>query len=137
MFLLSLLISSTTLHSQDLKLTVKVHSLENTRGNLLIGLYSNGLNFPDKKYAQNGKIIPISKAYEVYTFSKLKQGKYALAVIHDENKDGELSTNFLGIPKEGFGFSNNVIGAFGPPSFTKASIYLEKDTAILIKIRYF
>jgi uncharacterized protein (DUF2141 family) len=134
---LSLLISSVSSHSQELKLTVKITGLENTKGNLLFGLYDNGSDFPKKNQAQQGKILPVSKINETYTFSIPKPGKYALAIIHDENRDGELSTNFLGIPKEGFGFSNNAIGTFGPPSFSKASVNVQKDTTIYIKLRYF
>ncbi len=132
-----LLISLTSLFSQELKLTVKVNNLENAKGNLLFGLYNNGSSFPDKKYAMKGKILPISKTNEVFTFVNLKPGKYALAIIHDENMDGELSKNFLGIPSEGFGFSNNAMGTFGPPSFSKAAVNFQKDTTISIKIRYF
>jgi small-conductance mechanosensitive channel len=47
-------------------------------------------------------------------------GTYALAVIHDENMNGKLDTNWLGIPIEGYGFSNGAKGLFGAPSFSAA-----------------
>ncbi|MBK7290922.1 MAG: DUF2141 domain-containing protein [Chitinophagaceae bacterium] len=41
----------------------------------------------------------------------------SIAILHDENDDGKMNSNFLGLPKEGYGFSNNVMGNFGPPLF--------------------
>lgn len=122
--------------AQAYKLTIKIEGIKNTKGNLLIGLYDNGSNFPDKKYALAGKILPIKGKSAVYTFENLKPGKYAVAIIHDEDNDGAITTNFIGIPKESFGFSNNVIGTFGPPSFEKASLQLKEDLIITIKLKY-
>jgi uncharacterized protein (DUF2141 family) len=47
-------------------------------------------------------------------------GEYAISIIHDKNRNGRLDTNFIGIPKEPFGFSNNPKIKFGPPSFSDA-----------------
>ena len=72
-------------------------------------------------------------------FENIKPGKYAVSVIHDANKNKELDKNKLGIPKEGFGFSNNVIGLMGPPTFESAQIDLspaQKDLDIDIKMKY-
>jgi uncharacterized protein (DUF2141 family) len=72
-------------------------------------------------------------------FENLKPGKYAVSVLHDANKNKDLDKNKLGIPKEGFGFSNNVTGAMGPPSFKRALIDLTpdiKDLDIGIKMKY-
>lgn len=122
--------------AQALNLTIKIEGIKNSKGNLLIGLYDNGSNFPDKMYALAGKILPIKGKSSVYTFENLKPGKYAVAIIHDEDNDGAITTNFIGIPKESFGFSNNVIGTFGPPSFEKASLQLKEDLIITIKLKY-
>ncbi len=122
--------------SQGSNLSVKVTNLKNTKGNLLFGIYNNGFKFPDKKYAYHGNIQKVNSTSQIYTFKNLKPGNYAVAVIHDENKDQELSKNFIGIPKEGFGFSNNEIGMFGPPSFEKAAVSVKKDTTVIIKLRF-
>jgi uncharacterized protein (DUF2141 family) len=122
--------------SQGSNLSVKVTNLKNTKGNLLFGIYNNGFKFPDKKYAYRGSIQKVNSTSQIYTFKNLKPGNYAVAVIHDENKDQELSKNFIGIPKEGFGFSNNEIGMFGPPSFEKAAVSVKKDTTVIIKLRF-
>ncbi len=48
-------------------------------------------------------------------------GTYAIKAFHDVNESGAMDTGLFGLPKEPYGFSNNVMGAFGPPDFSKAS----------------
>jgi len=53
------------------------------------------------------------------SFNNLTPGKYAVRYYHDENMNGNMETNLVGKPTEGYGFSNNIIGKFGPPPFEK------------------
>jgi uncharacterized protein (DUF2141 family) len=55
-----------------------------------------------------------------FEFSDIKPGKYAIAVIHDENCNGKLDTNMFGIPKEGYGFSSGAEVTMSAPSFSDA-----------------
>jgi uncharacterized protein (DUF2141 family) len=55
-----------------------------------------------------------------FEFSDIKPGKYAIAVIHDKNYNGKLDTNWLGIPKEGYGFSSSAEVTLSAPSFSDA-----------------
>lgn len=55
------------------------------------------------------------------TFPSVSKGTYAIKVFHDVNADGRMDTNFFGIPKEPYGFSNDAMGLFGPPSFEQAA----------------
>ena len=64
---------------------------------------------------------PISHAHAVCEFPGLNTGTYAISVFHDENSNGKLDTNFMGIPREGVGASNNAKGHFGPPKFDAAA----------------
>jgi uncharacterized protein (DUF2141 family) len=65
----------------------------------------------------------------------VKPGSYAIAVFHDTNGDGKLDRNFIGLPSEPYGFSNNV-GRRGPPNFEAARITVkEPSTTIVIPIR--
>ena len=80
-----------------------------------------------------GAIEPAGPEDFTATF-ELPGGTYAVGVFHDMDGDEALSKNFLGIPKEPFGFSNNVRGRFGPPSFKDASISITADTAIIIAL---
>jgi len=70
-------------------------------------------------------------------FEDIPPGTYALAVIHDENMNGKLDTQWLGIPTEGYGFSNDVRARFGAPSFTAASVPYDGETLDLtISLHY-
>lgn len=94
------------------ELKVQVADYKTTQGSLYAQLFN-----------EQGDVIanviqPMEdKEVQTYTFKNLKAGKYALRVFHDKNDNGKLDTTFIGIPKERFGFSNNVMGKFGPPSF--------------------
>jgi uncharacterized protein (DUF2141 family) len=61
----------------------------------------------------------------------LPKGKYAISIFHDTNEDGELSTNFIGIPKEPYGFSNNPKAKFGPPSFEQSLFEFVEDGQVI------
>ncbi|MBL0741083.1 DUF2141 domain-containing protein [Chryseolinea lacunae] len=135
--LITALVLFTTLAMAQNTLQVKIDHIKSSKGNIIVGLYDKGDNFP--REAMDGKIVKASKNGVVVVFENVKPGKYAVSTIHDENKNKDLDQNKLGIPKEGFGFSNNAMGAIGPPSFDKASIELtadQKETNISIDMRY-
>ena len=116
-------------------LEVKIDNIKNDNGDILIGLYDDGHNFPRK--TTDGKIVKASKDGVTVSFQDLKAGPYAISVLHDENSNKDMDQSKIGIPKEGFGFSNNAKSSFGPPSFDKAKIFLHsKDTLISIDLRY-
>jgi uncharacterized protein (DUF2141 family) len=68
----------------------------------------------------------------------LPAGNYAIASYHDENGNGKLDTNALGMPEEGYGFSNDARGTFGPPKFSEAVFEFDgkTDKAIAFSIQY-
>jgi uncharacterized protein (DUF2141 family) len=79
---------------------------------------------------------PISNGKVVLTYTGLKDGVYAIAAIHDENGNGKLDTNFLGIPTEGIGISNNP-QLMGAPKFDEAKFSITGNAAIAISMKYF
>jgi uncharacterized protein (DUF2141 family) len=70
----------------------------------------------------------------VWTVENLPFGDYAIKFYHDENGDNACNTNFLGIPSEGYGFSNNAKAFFGLPSFDKAKFTFD-STGMVVMIR--
>lgn len=119
------------------KLQVTVTHIKGAKGNIIVGIFDSDENFLKKPV--DGKMIKASGDSVTVVFENLKPGKYAISVLHDANKNEDLDKNKLGIPKEGFGFSNNVIGAMGPPSFERAQFDLapdQKDLDIDIKMKY-
>ena len=71
------------------------------------------------------------------TAKDLPAGQYAVALFHDADGNGKLSTNILGMPKEGYAFSNNASSFLGVPGFKDASFYLRCDTTIKIDMKHF
>jgi len=80
-----------------------------------------------------GKILQIENNQVIVIIDSLEYGEYAVKVFHDENKNGELDTDFLGIPDEDYSFSNNVSSWFGPPSWERAK-FLFDQPEMTIKI---
>ena len=65
----------------------------------------------------------------------LPHGEYAIAIFVDANRNGKMDKNFLGIPKEQYGFSNNVMGRMAAPSFEQAKFEVTGPTTQNIKLR--
>ena len=134
----TLLISSLLLllmESKTHQLTIEIKNIPTTKGNLFIGLYQPKNEFPvfGKQYI--GKVVPVSGKTMTYTFKDLPQGDYAFAIYHDENKNGKLDKNMLGVPTEYYGFSNNARRTFSAPSFEEARFDLKKDVKQTIVIK--
>src|SRR5688572_29377940 len=130
LIVISFLFSVIMCHAQS-TLVVNIINIKNTNGDILIGLYDSTSNFPRK--VATGKVVKVTGKEMQITFADIKPGNYAVSVLHDENQNKDLDQGTLGIPKEGYGFSNNVMGVVGPPSFRKARFRVPHgDSAITI-----
>jgi uncharacterized protein (DUF2141 family) len=125
-FLLMWLIAS-TLNAQN-KLTVVVDGIEQIKGHLMIAVY-------DKEGKQiDAKMEKIENETVTLQFDNIASGEYAVSVFQDENDNRKLDTGLFGIPKEKYGFSNNVRGKTGPPSFEERLFKVEEDAEIYITL---
>lgn len=99
-----------------------VTGLRSAKGQLHVCLTTRQDRFPDcqKDPAARRMTVATSEGHAIH-FAGLPTGDYALALIHDENGNGKLDT-VMGIPREGFGFSNNPNIRFGPPKFVESRI---------------
>ena len=68
----------------------------------------------------------------VFTFEGLESGMYAVSLFHDENDNGKLDANFMGIPREPYAFSNNAKGFFGPPTFQDCQFEVVQGTKEIV-----
>lgn len=117
-------------------LTINITNLHNNNGHVLLSLFKDGKGFPDDADKAYRKVkLSIANKTSSVSFPGLPSGTYAIAILHDENDDQKMNTNMLGIPKEGYGFSNNAMGLFGPPSFSKASFNYSSGEARTVSIR--
>lgn len=98
-----------------------VTNLRNARGTCYVSLYKRKEGFPAKTTLNTRKIRLTAKEC-AFTFEKLPKGDYAIAAYHDENNNGRLDTNLIGIPTEGFAFSNNPRATMRPPTFAEAKV---------------
>ncbi|MEN9743484.1 MAG: hypothetical protein RLZZ65_1289 [Bacteroidota bacterium] len=116
-------------------LTVEVNGIPNTKGTIFIGLFDKAANFPTFGKQLKGVVLKIDGKQVSHNFKNLPAGKYAIAVYHDENKNGKLDKNLFGAPTEFYGFSNNVREMFSAPSFQDASVLLNADQKIQIWLK--
>jgi uncharacterized protein (DUF2141 family) len=111
-------------------LTIEILEIRNNSGKIMLQVYNN----EEKIIYQEMNIIKDKKCS--FYLKNLSQGIYAIRYFHDENLNGELDTNLVGKPTEGYGFSNNVTGKFGPPPFEKWLFELKEDKKIILKPLY-
>jgi len=120
--------------AQAADLTVKVSGFAKEEGQVLVAIYDEADDFLDSKKARKSMTFTIKEAKDGLKLSDLPDGSYAVAVIHDENSNDELDTNFIGIPKEPIGTSNNVKPRFGPPKFNEARFDLKVSGTVEITL---
>lgn len=120
-------------------LTVTVSQLQNHDSQICLRVYNSerGFLLDDRSevYSECTEVIKNSVTIKI---PNLKSGIYAIAVIDDLNRDRQLNRNFLGIPQEGFGISNNpqVSLATNLPKFQDASFLLQENQSIDIRMKY-
>ncbi len=120
-------------------LTVVVNGIQNKKGEICIGLYSQKKGFPlNTKNVAKSACTQITGNSVKQQFTGLKHGNYAVAIIDDQNGDRRLNRDFFGIPKEGFGISNNpkVSIKTGTPKFRDASFKFNGNKTIYISMKY-
>jgi uncharacterized protein (DUF2141 family) len=103
---------------------VEISGLRSDKGQLLCALYSSAQAEAFSKKADKAVARLTAKVAErqpVCEFAGVTPGTFAVSVVHDENSNGKLDTNFIGMPREGVGASNDAKGHMGPPKFSAAA----------------
>lgn len=123
---------------ERVSLTVEVSDLKNSNGQVIFSLYNKDGSIPDeelKNFYKNSKVDISNKSAQT-TFKNLPKGKYAVNIVHDENKNGKIDKGWI-LPIEGIGFSNfKSIGFSNKPNFKKASFDLNTNRSITVKTIY-
>lgn len=131
---MGLLLSGNAL-AQSQSLVVVIRNVKEARGKVSVALFTGEKDFMKNRLA--GKSVEAKNGDVEVMFEDLVPGEYAISVMHDENENGELDSNLIGIPKEGFGFSNDAMGMFGPPTFEKAKFkWSGGEQKQIITLRY-
>lgn len=116
-------------------LTIQIDGIRNNNGYIMVALHDGSSDFPDSDpfmavegEAENGSIELV--------IENLPEGEYAIALMHDENGNGEFDSTEYGMPLEGYGFSNNPEPQMGPATWSEASFDVEDDQDLYIELIY-
>ena len=115
-------------------LTIEVSGITPDRGKVYIAVYDRPNTFPSGRQLV-GQVLVAQERHLTVRFSSLPPGRYAAAAFQDFNGNGKLDKNFLGIPKEPYGFSQEARGSMGPPTFAEAAVTLDPDGATRIVLK--
>ena len=116
--------------SSQYKLDIEISGIRNNTGKIMLQLFNEDEKVIDRDMSE----IKDNKC--AFSFKIVNPGKYAIRYFHDENLNGVMDTNIVGKPTEGYGFSNNVTGMLGPPSFEKWLFEINGDKKIALKPAY-
>src|ERR1017187_1230148 len=138
---LFVLLASSSMNAQSTEnkgnLRVVVTNMRSQKGQIGFSLYNNKEGFPHPEEALITSFIIVNGNATEFIFTNIEFGTYAVSVFHDENDDKVLNSNFLGIPTEGVGVSNNAKGSFGPPKFNDAKFEFNKsEQTMTISLSY-
>lgn len=119
-------------------LTITVAAVRNNTGKVCVDLFNSPDGYPTQRSrAFKQKCSPINNGTATVSFANIPAGMYAGFAFHDEDNNGDIKKNWVGMPKEGVGASNNAKGRFGPPSFSAARFSVDREkTTVSIKLRY-
>ena len=118
---------------------VKILGIRNSAGTVACALFKGPDGFPTEYMhsATNIMMMKVQDRQARCDFADIPPGTYALAVIHDENKNGKLEANWVGVPTEGYGFSNDAKALMSAPSFDAASFpYNGRNLELTISLNY-
>ena len=121
----------------DNTLTLRVNEIREAKGCLRIAIFNEKDGFLNTQKAIYLKVLEVTdtKVREL-TIRNLQIGEYAIAIFHDTNDNGQLDTNWLGIPTEPYGFSNDAGKKWKKPAFDDAKVRLNSDQTIVeLKLR--
>lgn len=108
--------------------TVIISSLDSNDGKVYVALYNSEASFLNKGF--KGEVSKIENKGCSVVFKDVPNGIYAVSMFHDENNNNKMDSNFLGIPKEDYGCSNNAKGFMGPPKWEDAKFEVNNQSII-------
>ena len=122
-------------------LEVRIDGLRSADGDVRVALHRQvtGAEAIDEAVVVGAIMRPAAAGTVRVIFADVTPGAYVVAAFHDADGDGELAQNFVGMPTEGYGFSNGAVGFMGPPSFEDAAVAVsegEDAPSVSVPIAY-
>lgn len=114
------------------ELAIDVHGVRSGDGRIYLAVHGPATRdtFPSGEAVVEGLRAPARTGTMRFVVRDLAPGRYALSAFHDENDNGELDTNLMGIPSVGYGFGNDASAAFGPPTFEAAAVDVDAASGV-------
>ncbi|MFW5805629.1 MAG: DUF2141 domain-containing protein [Bacteroidales bacterium] len=136
LFIMMLITSG--INAQTYTVEVKVNNVKSDDGYISVALYDSAETFPSDKEEDifMGKKAKACQGSTTVSFDSIPPGKYAMAILHDENNNDKMDKNCLGIPKEGYCFSENANAKLGKPKFEEAAFRVRGDVYTTVFINY-
>jgi len=111
-------------------LTIELSNLGDATGKVMLNLLRNDAQMQNAEPAEASMMLNPSADGIRFTLHNLPAGTYGVQVMHDENGNGELDANLVGMPKEPWGFSNNAKGRFGPPKWQDVQFTIDSEAVV-------
>lgn len=105
---------------------IEVVGFKNTNGQIMISINRGPDGWPEENFIEQRFIEDFTAPNHIIIFENMPYGNYAVGVLHDKDKSGEMTSNFIGMPKEGFGFTRDYNVVFRAPKYEEANF--EVDT---------
>lgn len=117
-------------------LTVVIQNIEADEGAIMLQVMAGESEFNEKASPIVSLMQRANAGQISFSTSGLPAGEYAVRIMHDRNGNGELDSNFVGMPTEPWAFSNNATGRFGPPTWEQVKFSLAGDTTQNITLNH-
>ncbi len=123
----------------QVRLVISVSGMRSAAGSVAITIYPNDAgHFLDGKYKVARQALPVALPVTHACFAVAAPGYYAVALFHDRDNSGSFRTTALGLPAEGYGFSNNPKLVFGPPGLASVRFRAHRgDNPIVVRMQHF
>jgi uncharacterized protein (DUF2141 family) len=118
---------------ETFSINLSISGMKSDKGDVYVALYNSEKSFLKKTF--KATIAKVTDKKASATFTGLPKGMYAISVFHDKNDNKKMDTNFLGIPKEPIGMSNDAKAFMGPPKYKDAKFMVDKNINMTIKVK--
>lgn len=118
-------------------ITVNIKGLRNNKGQFMISLSRGSEGWPNENYYKQLFIEEFTSPDFTLEFSNIPYGNYAIGVLHDEDKNSKMTSNFIGMPKEGFGFSRDYQVSLRAPKYEESNFdFNQRNLSLEVNMQY-
>jgi uncharacterized protein (DUF2141 family) len=115
------------------RIILDVYGFNPLSGDLGVAIYENSSTF-NSSTVYRDTFVAVTSIDMILIFDRVDVGTYAISLFHDENSNGEMDKNILGLPLEGFGFSNNPSIGFSEPTFSECNFDIEAGQEVFVPV---